>query len=249
MKRGSFFLLLFFYACTVQAQANNPDEIVRKVFASLQAKDENAFLALCPDSAQLVQIMKRLAQGVIADIKSGLPKDFSRRSMASFDKSLDPIRESLKKTYAPKEIQKRRNSFRENFCRILEDGEKRGVDWATATFTNFTFDSIKNGSFLYGQSLPKHSSFQSMRGKIYFKDRDSTCQVWVEDLTFIPTENRWYVGTLEMLVLAGDKADEIEITDVVVQSIQDEAPPPPPPLHKRKKSKTSSAKKSRALKY
>lgn len=235
-------LSLLFFASTMQAQVTSSDELIHQIFASLKAKDENAFLVLCPDSAQLVQIMKRLAEGVIADIKADLPKDLSASSLASFDKSLKPVRSSLKKLYSPKGLQRIKLSFREKFRSIINDGEKRGVDWTAATFTNYTFDSSKYGYSLYGQSLPQHSDFRPNRGKIYFKDKDSTCQIWFSDLLYIPGENKWYAGTLEALLLGGD--DVVEVVDVVVQSILEELPPPPPPP-KPKKGKTSAGKKKR----
>lgn len=226
----------------MQAQVVNPDELIRKVFASLQAKDEKAYLSLCPDSARLVQIMKRLAEGIIADIKADLPKDFSRSSMASLDKSLEPLRSSLQKTFSPTAIRRIRQNFRDEFRSIIKDGEKRGVAWEATAFANYTFDSIKNGSFLYNQSLSNHIGYQSMHGKIYFKDRDSTCQIWFRDMLFVPEDNKWYAGTLDMLVLEGDEVREVAAVHSIVV---DEPPPPPPPTKKKRKSKTSSAKKKR----
>lgn len=221
----------------------SPDELIHKIFSALQAKDEDAFLSLCPDSVQLVHVMKRLAEGVIADIKSGLPKNFSRSSMAILDKSLESVRASLRKTYSPKEIQKLRNGFKESFHHIIEDGEKGGVDWPAATFTAYSFDSAKGANFLYNQNLFDSSSFRSMSGKIYFKDKDSTCQIWFREMLFSSAEKNWFAGELEILALPG-----MEVRDVVMQNIQDEPPPPPPPPppYKRKKSKSSSAKKKRS---
>lgn len=246
MKRG-LCIFFFLFAYTMQAQVINPDELIHKIFATLQAKDEKAFLALCPDSMQLVQIMKRLADGVIADIKADVSQDLSRSSMASFDKSLNSVRSSLQRIYSPKEIQRIKQSFTDDFRSIIKDGEMRGIDWATTTFINYTLDSTENGRSLYGQSLPKHSDLQSMRGKIYFKDRDSTCQLWFSDLLFISEENRWYAGTLIWLILSGDHV--VEVRGVVIQNIQDAPPTPPPPsLKKKTKNKVSSAKKKRLSK-
>lgn len=242
MKRHSFIfisLLLFFY--TMQAQVISPDTTIRKIFASLQAKDEKAFLSLCPDSAQLVRIMKSLAEDVIVEIEGDRSDIYSSDAATSLDRSLGKVRSILQKNYSPKEIKKLQNEFRNSFRSIIKDGEKRGVDWAGATLLNCTFDSAKNGNFLYHQTLYDRSGLRSMRGKIYFKDRDSTCQIWFSDLLFIPEENRWYAGTLIWLILPGD--DVVEVTDVVVHSVEVEPPPPPPPPKPKKKTKISSIKK------
>lgn len=238
MKRYSCVLLfLLLSAYHMQAQESKPDSLIRKIFATLQAKDEKAFLALCPNSTQLVCIMKKLADGVIEDIKSGLPKDLSRSSMASLDKSLESVRSSLKKTYSPKAIQKLRNSFGEKFRSIIRDGEKWGVDWNATIFTKYILDSTKD-DFLYGQNLFKSSSYQSMSGKFCFKDKDSTSQVLFSNLLYSEEEKKWYAGMLEATAPPG-----MEIRSVVMKSVQVDLPPPPPP--KLKKRKITSTKKKR----
>lgn len=238
----------------MQAQEPKPDSLIRKIFATLQAKDENAFLSLCPDSAQLVRIMKKIEQNTINEFEAEekawrkRSKNYSRGSVASSNKTDSTLRSILQKRYSPEGIQRIKKMFVEEFRFMIEKGEKRGIDWQAATLTNFTFDSIKPGQ-QNNHSFFERSGYPSVHGIIHFKEGDSAYQMSFSDVLYLPEEKGWYGAFLEKLVREGEPLESDhegeEVREVVVQNIVVDLPPPPPPPLKSKKKRNTSAKKKR----
>ena len=61
-KRLLLIITVFFFIQSTNAQINNADSMIYKVFATLQAKDEKAFVALYPNASQFSKMMRTMME-------------------------------------------------------------------------------------------------------------------------------------------------------------------------------------------
>lgn len=241
-KRPFFFLSFVFLTCNVQAQTTSPDATVRKIFASLQTKDENAFLSLCPDSVQLVRILKSIE----VNIKAKLEKEqrIVREQNKNYHRFSPPdttyklVLSLLQKNYSPEEIQKAKERYADNFCYVIAKGEKRKINWQNTTLINFTYDSTKHDP-QNGLSFFEQSRYPVVRGIIHFKEGDSAYQMSFGEMIFLPEEAGWYGANFMYLTREGEplKSDWEGLEAVTMDMaslVKDELPPPPPAKRKNK---------------
>lgn len=247
------FVILLFCGCSVYTQPASPAAMIHAIFTCVKAKDENAFMALCPDARQWERIGKKFAENTRVKIKAERKawqeqyKNHPHGSSASFAEADSALDAALRENYSPKGIKAAQERFRNGFRFMLQKGEKKGINWKAVTLINYTLDTAnadrQAGRFFLGQS-----GYKSVQGLIHFKAGSDTFKMSFGDVLFLPEENGWYGAQLAQLVREGEplEADHegeetVEIT--LADSVEVQPPPPPPkakgkPSSNRKKSKS-----------
>lgn len=253
MKSSRFvFLILFFYGCSVHTQTNSPGEAAQKIFAALKAKDEKAFMALCPDSTQLVRILKKFEENARAKREAerkaweervkNYPQSSSFAALAKTDSLADAL---LRKNYSPEGIKEMQERYRACFRFMLEKGEKRGFDWSRAALTTYTVDTTgPDQQTLY--FFLAQSGYKSANGVLHFKAGQEAFKMSFGEVLFLPEENGWYGAVPYKLVRENERLEDDhegeETTEITLSSIVEDLPPPPPPPPLKAKGKPSSTK-------
>ncbi len=251
MKKLLFILLVVLInGHAVQAQITNPDTMVHRLFGSLKAKDEKAFVALYPNMQQMQRIMTKMFTGIKAEMAKkkaeALPKDKTTDSALLVFANLDSIIVAeLEKATSPESLVEMKTKFAKDFQSMIDKGEKRGIDWTKTEMVNYTFDtaSLKDSNSI---KVFGSEDYKSMKGVVHFKAGDSAYQLSFNQVMFIPEEGGWYGVRLRQLaregeVLAND--EELEKKEIELSStVEDEPPPPPPPPKMKKKTKSKKAK-------
>ena len=233
-------LLIFtLFIETTQAQITSPDTLVHRIFTALKNKDEKAFVALYPNQEQMTKMMSKIMAGLITEIAKMDTTNKKKLIGGDFN---EMMLEELKKKTKPEQMEKEFGRFAKNFRDIIEKGEQRGIDWNRITLLRYSYDSItmkdETAVKLFGTD-----GMKTMEGKLYFTSADSVYQVSFHETLYLPEERGWYGAELHQLKKENETlADDTEIKEVMMESIEEDVPPPPPPPPSKQKTKTTSSK-------
>lgn len=227
--------------------------MVHEIFAYLKSRDEKAFMALCPDSAQLVRILKKFEENARAKREAERKAwqeqstNHPQGSFASFAETDSMVDASLRKNYSPEGIKMMQERYRTGFRFMLEKGEKRGINWRTAAFINRTPDTTRSAQTTY--FFLEQSGYKSANGIVHFKAGQDTFKMSFGEVLFLPEENAWYGGMLYKLVREEERLEDDhqgeEKVEITLTSVDHEEIPPPPPPPKTKGKPSSTRKKSK----
>lgn len=184
----SLFVLFSFQNST--AQVNSPDSMIHKMFATLQAKDEKAYLALYPSAGQFKVLMRSMMEQML--------KSEEMQKMMALDektKNLNVdslINEEISKMDKPGVYDGIQKGFTISFKNIIEKGEKKGVDWRKAVLLNYTMDTIS--PLNRDVEILNTAGVKNMKGVIDFKVGDSLYHMMYDKVLLIPSEGGWFGG-------------------------------------------------------
>jgi hypothetical protein len=192
--------VLFLAVHSSRAQTKTPDSLVQKIFATLQAKDQNAFVALYPNAQQF--------SGFIRDImQKAFNSDQMKQMMAADEKSKNMNIDSLINAQVtaatgPEAFGKMQTQFGKSFQRIIEKGEQKGVKWNEAKLTNYTVDT----SALSDKDAEAFNitGIKEAKGVIDFSVGDSAYQLAYEKIMYIENQGGWFGGEFTQLARKGE---------------------------------------------
>lgn len=157
------------------SQVREKNAMVKKVFTVLKTKDEKGFVKLFPDAATTKKYILQMMGG---DSSLGMLKEM----MAEITDS------SLQEEYGT------------DFQQIISRGEKKGVEWSSATLVKYTLDSS-----ISEEGMPM------LNGKIYFNSKGKAYFLSYNDIIKFGDEG-WYGVNIERVDLKS-KENEPEVID------------------------------------
>lgn len=197
------------------AQVSSPDTMIHKLFATLKAKDEKAFVALYPTGAQFGRMMRGMMEGLL---NSEQMKQMMAMDPKSKDLNIDSlINTEVDKMSKPEVFADMQKSFGKKFQDIIEQGEKKGVKWNTAKLVTYTTDTTAAVS--QEMEMFKASGIKNMKGVIDFTAGDSAYQMSFDKLIFIPAEGGWFGGEFDEVIRKGESFSSKEATGQTSDSI------------------------------
>ncbi|HVF97854.1 MAG TPA: hypothetical protein VM871_11050, partial [Flavisolibacter sp.] len=197
----TLFLASSFTISQTNAQVAQPDEMVKKIFSTLQTKDEKAFVALYPNAAQFSKMMRTMMVQVLnsPEVKQAMAMDPTAKNM-NIDSMINTQVDQMSKPEAFAEMQKK---FSRNFQDAIEKGEKKGVNWNEAKLTSFTTDTTAQ---LDGEmEALKSTGIKAMTGMIDFRSGTTDYQMKFEKVMYIPAEGGWFGGEFSDVMRKGEK--------------------------------------------
>jgi len=245
LKQLIVLLLISFSLQKLQAQVTSADAMANKIFTTLKAKDEKAYIALYPNKEQMSRLMTKMMKGIMSEVAKSPEamqelKDEGKGNIDSL------ISAELQKKASPEEMTKMEEKYAKDFYKIIEQGEKKGINWNTIELVKFDIDTVT----VADESMKKlfgSNEFRSMKGVMHFKANDSAYQMNFDDVMYLPEESGWFGVKFKQLISEGEKfeKEDEEKEEVMVMEDGDEVAPPPPPLPPSKskaKTKTTTSK-------
>jgi hypothetical protein len=221
----------------VHAQVSSPEAMVRKVFATLQAKDQQAFVALYPNAEQFGRFIRQIMQKTFQseEMKAMMAQDEKAKNL-NIDSLIGAQVAAATSSAAIAEMQKQ---FGQIFQRIIEKGEKKGVNWSNATLTGFTIDSSDAGN---GNDPSQPVNVKSVKGVIDFTSGGQAYQLAFDKMLYMPAENSWFGADFPQLARKGESLapDRVIVKDTVGNAVLENPPTLLPPTKKKTPAKTSS---------
>lgn len=237
-----FFVLavILFAATSLQAQVPTADAMIQKVFASLKAKDQEAFVALYPNQQQFSRFMRNIMEQTL---KSDEMKKLLEADEKSKGLNIDSlINMQVAMVTTPESMAKMQQEFAKTFQQVIAKGEQKGVKWNEAKLDSFTMDTtaIESGAPFTPAGI------KEAKGVIHFSVGTDAYQLAFAKMMFIESEGGWFGADFPQLARKGESlAPDPEPAD-------EEAVMPPAPEKKKSgtkekkapaaKSKTGSAK-------
>lgn len=201
MKITRFIVLVvaLFTISSLQAQVRSADSMVHKIFATLKAKDQKAFVALYPNAQQFGRFMRNIMEQAMKseEIKKMMEMDEKSKGM-----NLDSLIEAQIATVSsPEAFGQMEKAFGAMFQKIIEKGEKKGVRWSEAKLTNFTFDS----SAIAGDGAPfTPTGLKEAKGVIDFTVGDEPYQLAYSKMMYLESEGGWFGAEFPQLARKGE---------------------------------------------
>jgi hypothetical protein len=187
MHLTRYAVLLLLIGCSVitARSQNNKDQFVKKIFQVLQTRDKESFLKLFPDLATYKKIAIDI--GSKAKENSGeaeFAKEVNSWTQKDYNEKLDPMKEE--------------------FDNIIQKGEKRGVDWATAQMTKW--DEFDGGE----EAAIAKAGYKMLAGKISFTSKGKDFIIRFEQALWYQPDNKWYGVELDRPYEKGKEAEADE---------------------------------------
>lgn len=205
-----FMAACFFAALGLHAQSASPDTMVHRIFASLKAKDEKAFVALYPNPQQFGRFIRNL---MTQTFKSEQMQQMLANDEKAKNLNVDSLIEAQVATVtSPAMFAQMEKQFGQMFQKVIEKGEKKGVNWSNATMTGYTVDS----SSAMEQTTPMQpAGMKTLKGIIDFTAGGQPYQIAYDKVIFLPTEGAWFGADFTQLArkgesLAPDKEEEVK---------------------------------------
>lgn len=232
-------ILLFFALPALQAQVSNQDTMVHRIFASLKAKDQQAFVALYPNAQQFGRFIRNIMEQTMKSdqIKALMEADEKTKGM-----NLDSLIEAQVATIsAPEAMVKMQDEFAKVFKSIIDKGEKRGVKWSEATLTGYTIDTVA----VEAEGAPfQPKGIKEAKGVIEFTVGNVPYQLAFNKMMFIESEGSWFGADFPQLARKGESLQpDAEPTDEG-DDIAAQQKTPPTTKEKAPIAKKSGAKKA-----
>lgn len=184
---------------SLQAQVRSADSMVHKIFATLKAKDEKAFVALYPNPHQFGRFMRNIMEQAM---KSDEMKKMMEMDEKSKGMNLDSLIEAqVTAISSPEAFGQMEKAFGTMFQKIIEKGEKKGVKWSEAKLTNFTFDS----SAIAGEGTPfSPTGIKEAKGVIDFTVGSEPYQLAYSKVMYLESEGGWFGAEFPQLARKGE---------------------------------------------
>lgn len=228
---------LVFATTTLQAQVRDADSMIQKVFASLQAKDQKAFVALYPSGQQFSRFMRNIMEQTL---KSDEMKKMMEADEKSKGMNVDSLIESqVALLSTPESMAKMQQEFGNVFQRIIEKGEKKGVKWNAAKLTSYTMDT----SAVEGDAPFQPAGLKEAKGVIDFTVGNDAYQLAYAKMMYLQSEGGWFGADFPQLARKGESLEpDAEQADEEVAPAPKKKGPAPKGKAPAKKGKTGSTK-------
>ena len=243
MKVTKRLVLCFAFVAAGQllhAQVKTADSLVHRIFATLQNKDEKAFVALYPNGQQFSRFMRTIME---AAMKSDQMKEMMNMDSTKRFNVDSIINVQVEMFSRPEMAQQMQAQFAKTFQQVIEKGEKKGVNWSQAKLTSFSIDS----SAVKGdENMPvDFSGLKEAKGVIDFTVGDSAYQLAFTKMMYIESEGGWFGAEFSQLArkgesLAPDPSAEDDEEDA--DAMMEEAPAPKPAAKAKAPAKKPAAK-------
>lgn len=240
---------LFAASASLYAQAPTPDSLVHRIFASLKAKDQQAFVALYPNGPQFSRFMRTIMEQAF---KSEQMREMMGLGDSARSLNIDSLIDKQVAIFSTPEMAANMQAeFGKTFQKIIEKGENKGVNWSEAKLTSFSLDTTSMEGV---ENIPfKLDGIKEANGVIDFMVGDSAYQLVFNKMMYIQNEGGWFGAEFPQLARKGesllpDAEDAEMVTDTVVSTFKEEAPPPPAPVKPKAKSKTGTKTPARKTK-
>jgi hypothetical protein len=237
-----FLAVVCFAAQSLSAQVSNADTMIRRIFATLKANDQKAFVALYPNRQQFGRFMRNLMEQTFnsEEMKKVMAQDEKAKNL-NIDSLIGAQVATLTSEAAFSQME---NAFGAMFQSIIKKGEAKGVKWSDATLVSYTIDSSAD----VADGAPfQPAGMKALKGVIDFTSGGSPYQLAYEKVMYLPTEGGYFGADFPQLARKGESLapdKEETVTDSVTMT-QTETVPPPPPAPKKKpttKGKTTGSK-------
>lgn len=249
IKRIILLVAVSLFIETANAQVSNPDTMIHKIFATLKAKDEKAFVALYPNATQFGKMIRIMMEKM-------LNSDEMKQMMAADEKAKNLNFDSLinvevAKLNNPEVFAEMKKSFASSFQKIIEKGVKKGVNWAEANLVNYTLDSVSLDE--EDMAMFKGSGIKNMKGVMDFTAGSTPYQMSFNKIVFLPTEGGWFGGEFPQLARKGESLEPEK--EEVFDDAKAKAPidtlmynPPAEKIDSKTKTKTPASKTKTKIK-
>jgi hypothetical protein len=137
-----FFFALFNMTLNSSGQSSNPNDLADKLIAAFQTKDFESYKKLLLDTADYKEFLSDFFKN--NHVPESEQKQFVEKQKI-FEDSADL-------------------QYRKEFERLLNKGEKLGIDWK----------QIKKGKFIFKDGKPVNSDEKSLSGHLNFIYKDTT---------------------------------------------------------------------------
>jgi hypothetical protein len=185
------------------AQVNNPDTMIRKIFSTLQAKDQKAFVALYPNGAQFGKMMRTMMEQMLnsEQMKQMMAMDEKSKNM-----NIDSlINAEVAKMSTPEAFAEMQKSFVQSFQKIIEKGESKGVKWSDARLVTYTKDTAAN--ITGDMAMLQATGIKNMKGVIDFRSNNTDYQMSFDKVIYLPSEGGWFGGEFPQLARKGESLE------------------------------------------
>ncbi len=252
MKISRMMLALFVMLAAqplLHAQHRTADSTVQKLFAALQQKDEQAFLAIYPNANQFGRFMTSIMEQVL---KSEGMKAIFATDEKTKNLNIDSlITAEAGNAAGPEKFAAMQAKNKSLFQSTLSKGEAKGVRWSEARITGLTVDSAAVSDKEAAQFNLK--GLKEAKGVIDFAVGDSAYQLVFRNMVYFPAEAGWFGADIVQVARKGESlvpaAEETEtVTDTISTTFEVVPPPPPPPPAKKQAAKAKQKPAARKTK-
>jgi hypothetical protein len=194
------FLAIYFSIQPVKAQVSNQDIIIHKLFATLKAKDEKAFVALYPNPTQLGKVVRVMMEQVLKSEQMQMMMSADEKSKNLNIDSL--INTEVAKVNKPEAVTEMEKRFGKSFQKTIEAGQNKGVNWNEAKLISYTTDTVAGAN--PEMEMFKASGIKNLKGIIDFNVGDSAYQMSFDKIIYIPAEDGWFGGEFGQIIRKGE---------------------------------------------
>ncbi|HET7896529.1 MAG TPA: hypothetical protein VFL47_02635, partial [Flavisolibacter sp.] len=182
---------------SVRAQVATPEAMVQKVFATLQAKDQKAFVALYPNADQFGRFIHDIMEKTFKseEMKQMMALDEKTKNL-NVDSLIDA---QVTAAVSPTAFAEMQAQFGQIFQRTIEKGEKKGVKWSEAQLTGYTIDSSENKE----EGTPP-VNVKTIKGVIDFTSGGQPYQLAFDKMLYLPVEKGWFGADFPQLARKGE---------------------------------------------
>jgi hypothetical protein len=186
-----------------KAQVSNPDTMIRKIFSTLQTKDQKAYVALYPTSAQFGKMMRTMMEQMLNSdqMKQMMAMDEKSKNM-NIDSLINAEVDKITKPEAYAEMEK---GFAESFQKIIEKGESKGVKWSDAKLVTYTKDTAAD--ITGDMAMLQATGIKNMKGVIDFRSNNTDYQMSFDKMIYLPAEGGWFGGEFPQLARKGESLE------------------------------------------
>jgi citrate lyase gamma subunit len=237
-------IMLFFALPALHAQIKSPDTMVHRIFASLKAKDQQAFVQLYPNAQQFGRFIRNI-------MEQTMKSEEIRKLMEADEKTKGINLDSLIETQVaavsgPEAMAQMQQEFGKVFQNIIEKGEKKGVNWSEAKLTGFTIDTAAVGA----EGAPfQPKGIKEAKGVIDFTVGDVPYQLAFNKMMFIESEGGWFGADFPQIARKGEslqpdpESGENDAEDVAEQMKKEPGAKGKAPATKKNNAKKAPARK------
>jgi hypothetical protein len=194
--------LLFLALPAVHAQINSADTMVHRIFASLKAKDQQAFVQLYPNAQQFGRFIRNIMEQTMKsdEMKKLMEADEKTKSI-----NLDSLIETQVATVSsPEAMGKMQEEFEQTFQQIIEKGEKKGIKWNDAKLTGYTLDTVAVEA---AEAPFQPKGIKEGKGVIDFTVGEVPYQLAFNKMMYIESEGGWFGADFPQVARKGESLE------------------------------------------
>lgn len=221
---------------TLKAQVAKPDDMVRKIFSALQTKDEKAFVTLYPNAPQFTKMMRSLMEVMRPQMEQMMTNMGDKSQTVNMDSIINAEVDKMSK---PEEYAQMQEKFASTYKKIIEKGEKKGVNWSSVKLVNFTIDTTAKATG--DMAMMEQIGLKVMKGVMDIQSEGKDYQMSFDKVIYLPTEDGWFGGEFPQLARKGESLEPDADTEAMTKDSVDSVAASRP-VKTKTKTKSSGAK-------